>query len=1095
MWILARRGGWILASLLIVASGAAVLTPAQLSNPDYLDPAGLAAAMQQSPHFTLEQNRALLRQIRMQQHPSWRTLPPLVRLQRAARIALKTLSSSVASTPQNANFIGNNTLVVNTSASILGLQRETDCSLTLFSGNATFTTSTAYPTFQIEQTTTHYEQVLHTASGLATTPNSITSCTDATLGLGSRRGAYLGKTSNGNNLLAWTAYNSTHSGNALYSTVINTASTQVQTSNADFSALNMFQLTFGDLNGDGIADVIGLDQGDTTLHVWLANANGTLGAATTYALPGSSTEAAVVADVNGDGRADVVVATLDTASGQETISVLTGTGTGTLNAPQSFAVATPTGNQGGASYLVTLVAADFRGNHSVDLIGSNGIMLLNNGSGTFSVGTSPFPALRATSSFGPNMAAGDFNKDGKLDLALNDGAATYLYLGNGDGTFTAGAVYASDTSVGYLAASDLDGDGNLDLWIGSGDSGVFLGDQFGINEGYALMGNGDGTFQGAPVLPFVYTGSNLADLNGDKNLDAVGANADGSFTSYLGDGKGAFKSHSTLITFPSSSGAQQSLGIDTFALGDINGDGKPDLLFITSNDLAVSVSNGTPGIYYALGDGAGGFGTPTFYAVPSTLAASDIDINWTIYNLHVADLNGDGKADIIYNYSTTSSSANTIYFGSVVQLSKGDGTFGAPQVIPYRSEVFSSVSNPMESSYVTQVADLNNDGKPDLIFLAQSTTIDSTLSTYVAGIQVALGKGDGTFSSATPVTGPHAMGQNFIDQVAPSITVADMNGDGVPDIVALGASSAYNGEIAIALGNGDGTFKAPILTDYAAQYLNNDQGIAVGDFNGDGKLDVLVTDYYDATGAGIFLGNGDGTLQTSGSGSNALPSLALNVTVGGVPVALNLSGTGSADAIAGNVELLSQAQSTTTVPAGFSISASSTSGSVAPGQSAISTVTVTPSGGLTGGVSLSCTGVPTGASCGFSPSSVTLGASAATSTLTIATSGQMAALVPGAKSGDRLPWAPGGIVLAGLLLPLARIRRVNAQMRVLAWAAFLTIGAAALHGCGGNDNSGSSSGGGSGGGMGGTPAGTYTIVITATAGTTTHTVNYSLTVT
>jgi FG-GAP-like repeat len=323
-----------------------------------------------------------------------------------------------------------------------------------------------------------------------------------------------------------------------------------------------------------------------------------------------------------------------------------------------------------------------------------------------------------------------------------------------------------------------------------------------------------------------------------------------------------------------------------------------------------------------------------------------------------------------------------------------------------------------------------------------------------------------------------------------------MNGDGIPDIVALGASSAYNAEIAIALGNGDGTFKAPILTDYAAQYLNNDQGIAVGDFDGDGKLDVLVTDYYDATGAGIFLGNGDGTLQTSGSGSNALPRLALNVTVGGVPVALNLSGTGRADAIAGNVELLSQAQTTTTtVPAGFSLSASNTSGSVAPGQSATSSVTVTPSGGLTGGVSFSCTGLPTGASCGFSPSSVTLGASAATSTLTISTTGQMAALTPGGKSEHRLPWAPGGIVLAALLIPLARIRRVNAQMRLLAWAAFLTIGAAALHGCGGNDNSGSSSGGGSGGGSGGTPAGTYTIVITATAGTTTHTVNYSLTVT
>jgi hypothetical protein len=110
--------------------------------------------------------------------------------------------------------------------------------------------------------------------------------------------------------------------------------------------------------------------------------------------------------------------------------------------------------------------------------------------------------------------------------------------------------------------------------------------------------------------------------------------------------------------------------------------------------------------------------------------------------------------------------------------------------------------------------------------------------------------------------------------------------------------------------------------------------------------------------------------------------------------------------------------------------------------------------------------------------------------------GPTAALVPGAKGEDGVPWAPGGIVLAGLLIPLARIRRVRSQMPVLAWTALLMMGAAALHGCGGNDNSPPpNGGGGTGAGSGGTPAGTYTIVITATAGTTTHTMNYTLTVT
>jgi uncharacterized membrane protein YgcG len=115
--------------------------------------------------------------------------------------------------------------------------------------------------------------------------------------------------------------------------------------------------------------------------------------------------------------------------------------------------------------------------------------------------------------------------------------------------------------------------------------------------------------------------------------------------------------------------------------------------------------------------------------------------------------------------------------------------------------------------------------------------------------------------------------------------------------------------------------------------------------------------------------------------------------------------------------------------------------------------------------------------------------------LTIATAAQTAALNPARAHEDGVPWAPGGILLAGMLIPLARLRRVKAQMQVLAWATLLAIGTCGLHGCGGNDNSGSSNGGGSSGGTAGTPAGSYTIVVTATAGTTTHTINYSLTVT
>ncbi len=378
----------------------------------------------------------------------------------------------------------------------------------------------------------------------------------------------------------------------------------------------------------------------------------------------------------------------------------------------------------------------------------------------------------------------------------------------------------------------------------------------------------------------------------------------------------------------------------------------------------------------------------------------------------------------------------------------------------------------------------------------------------------------------------------------PTLVTGDMNGDGIPDILALTADASENAQLEVWLGNGDGTYKAPIITSYAAQYLNTGQTLAVADFNADGKLDVAIFDPYTPTDSGISFGNGDGTFQTIAATNTslpgALPSQAILINVYGTALVSDFNGDGkpvtstvtgipsgtvkfldgttvlgsSALAAAGTAtlsvatlgsgahSLTAQYSGNATFAAGtssavsltvnaampaFAVAASPALGSVAPGSSVTTTLTLTPSGGFTGAVALSCAGLPTDATCAFSPSSVTLGASAATSTLTIATTGQTAAL-------NGIPWGPGGIVLGAFLIPLFRSRRVNAQIRVLACTALLTIGTCGLHGCGGDD-SGSSSGGGTGGGSAGTPAGKYTIVITATAGTMTHTVNYTLTVT
>jgi hypothetical protein len=896
-------------AILSIGTVSAFVLTARLGLLSEVDSRKIAAVARAHPNFTLEQRQAIASEISAEVHPTMQSLSLEGRAARLAAMARKLFTTDsqppAAPVQATANFAGNLTTISSPSFGLITLQRQTNCELSLYEGNYAMGSP---PGGQVKTSMTNFELALHYAAGLSTRADLFSGgCEDASTGMRARRAVNLGPTMPNQYLVAGSIYNFSTNERELFTASANAGSLTAQPLTANPSSPAVDELAAGDLTGDGVLDLVGFASSGGAITVWLVGANGAIGTPATYAVPGTVTEALVLADVNGDGKLDAVVATVN-GSGQESISVLTGRGDGTLNAAQTFAVATPTPPPSGASaQIANLITADLRGSGHQDIVGSNGIVLLNNGSGQFTATSPAFVPLLATSQQGPNLTAADFNRDGKADLAVDDGNTIYIYLGRGDGTFTAGSTYASIGNVGYLAAIDLDGDGNVDLYSGLGNDGGYSGDQFGPGAAYALMGNGDGSFRGATMLPFVYNGNNLVDLTGNGILDGVGVNANSSFTSYLGNGHGGFTAGPSLSFSPVTIGGQQYTvsNLDSYAFGDINGDGKPDLAFIAAGFNGPA---GTPGVFVALGNGTGGFETPTFYAVPSTLAGGDIDINWSIYNLHLADVNHDGKADLIYNYSDTSSNTSTIYFGTVVQRGNGDGSFQPPQVIPYRSEAYSEFSNPTETSYVQLITDLNHDGNPDLIFVAQTPTIDFTLSTYVAVIQVALGRGDGTFSTPVTVAGPDLMALSFTDVLPASIAVADMNGDGIPDLIAMGATtSTYDSQVAVMLGNGDGTFRAPILTNYSSQYLNNDQTIAIGDFNGDGKLDVAITDPYDSTGSGISLGNGDGTLQTVTVNGVTLPSQAINLNVSGAATAADFNGDGRTDLLAGGTLLLGQA--------------------------------------------------------------------------------------------------------------------------------------------------------------------------------------------
>jgi len=341
--------------------------------------------------------------------------------------------------------------------------------------------------------------------------------------------------------------------------------------------------------------------------------------------------------------------------------------------------------------------------------------------------------------------------------------------------FQTAASYASGGADAIsVAAADLNGDGKLDLAVANGCSGCLPDGALGVA---VLLGNGDGTFQ-----------------------DALNYGMPG-------------------------------LGPLSVAVGDVNGDGKPDLLVATECLTNINCSNG--GVQVLLGNGDGTF--------RSGLVYSSGGINPRA--IAVADVNGDGRLDLLAANCSDINSDVCAGLGNMgVLVGNGDGTFQPAQT--YRSGG--------NSAWSLAVGDVNLDGKLDVIVLncsAEGVRCGSTPSHSVLG--VLLGNGDGTFQS--PLTNDSGGGSSG------AIALADLNGDGRPDIVAT------NGTVAVLLGNGDGTFQA------AQSYNSGGSGadaVAVADVNRDGKPDLLVANYFCGNNyncghgaVGALLGNGDGTFQ------------------------------------------------------------------------------------------------------------------------------------------------------------------------------------------------------------------------------------------
>jgi len=387
---------------------------------------------------------------------------------------------------------------------------------------------------------------------------------------------------------------------------------------------------------------------------------------------------------------------------------------------------------------------------------------------------------------------GDLNADGKPDLAT-DGVS--VLLGNGDGSFGAVTDYAAGNGPRSVAIGDLNGDGKPDLAVANYGTSAAHGSTVSV-----LLGNGDGTFGRSAEFGagdgarFVAIG----DLNGDGKPDLVVANL-GFYPAYgttvsllLGNGDGTFQSKTDLVT---------GSGPYSLAIGDLNGDGRPDLVTANFGSCTVSV---------LLGNGDGTFGAKTDYYWADCPAFPAI-----------SDLNGDGKPDlVVMNWDG--------HLVSVL-LGNGDGTFG------------DRIDHGTMGGYLQSMAvgDLNSDGKPDV----------AIANWGFGGVNVLLGHGDGGFEERADL---RTNGGSF------GVAIGDLDGDRKLD---LAATNGLN-TVSVLPGNGDGTFGAK--TDYGTG--SQPYAVAIGDLNGDGRPDVV----------------------TANSGSNTV-SVLLNVAPGfPTPIALSL---------------------------------------------------------------------------------------------------------------------------------------------------------------------------------------------------------------
>jgi hypothetical protein len=469
-------------------------------------------------------------------------------------------------------------------------------------------------------------------------------------------------------------------------------------------AQNIGSIAAGDFNEDGREDLAVASSESFWLptFILLATGDGTFQETSPLAVGGGFLVRTT--DFNGDGHQDLAVAwgDFEPVNGRETSGLFIFLGQGDATFQGTWG-----GQTGGfLSFTIGDFDGDGRQDLAIDFLGTVSL-LLGHGDGSFE-DEKDFPVGDAY--YTEMIHVGDFNGDGRPDLATLGNSCTEFHCGGvgqillnqGGGTFEYGVRFSAlPFSVG-----DFSGDGRSDLVLLSG------------NTVSVQLSKGDGTFQDPKSFRVgSIAGLTVGDFNGDGRQDLVIANSAGfgllgGVSIFLGKGDGTLQLASVFASKPG-----------PMTVGDFNGDGRQDL---------ASADSSSNSVFVFLRNGNG-----TFQAARNFIVGDQPG------SIAVADFNGDGRQDLV----TSNSGSNTIS----ILLGVADGTFQPALTVVEHGP--GSIS----------VADFNNDGRQDL----------AVFNSGSRNVSILLGKGDGTFESPRDfgVGGPFSSG-----------AVADFNGDGLPDL-------------------------------------------------------------------------------------------------------------------------------------------------------------------------------------------------------------------------------------------------------------------------------------------------------------------------